>query len=63
MDKSVVRTSQDLVIIELKTCNDMCRVSLEGKVMWCHFPTHPAMLEHVMPTIERLEEMQFPQAR
>jgi hypothetical protein len=57
MNEGVVTSSNNLVIIELKTRNNVMWVCLECLVLWLDTSIHPAPAQHVMSAIQGFVEV------
>jgi len=52
MDEGVIATGDDLVLVELKTSNDMTGMGGKGDVARLNLTARPTLTDHMVSTIE-----------
>jgi hypothetical protein len=62
VDQSIITASDDLVLVKLKTRDNVMRVRGKSDMAWLHLSTCPAVANHVMPSIQGLVKMKLTEA-
>jgi hypothetical protein len=63
VDKGIVASSNNLVLVKLQAGNNMARVRSKGNMAWLNFTTGPALPNHMMATVKRFVQMKLAKAR